>query len=44
MLYLLDEFKIEERWRKRTERSFRMSVARVYEEMRPDERRTEPEE
>lgn len=44
MLHLLDEFDIEERWRKRTERSFRMSVARVYEEMRPDERRTEPEE
>jgi cyclase len=43
MLYMLDEFEIEERWRKRTERSFRASVARVYEEMRP-ETRVEPEE
>jgi len=44
MLYMLDEFDIEERWRKRTERSFRTSVARVYEEMRPEESQTEPEE
>jgi cyclase len=44
MLYMLDEFPVEERWRRRTERSFRTSVARVYEEMRPEEARTEPEE
>jgi cyclase len=44
MLYLLDEYRIEERWRKRTERSFRTSVAKVYEEMRPEETQLEPEE
>ncbi|MGQ9552867.1 MAG: MBL fold metallo-hydrolase [Anaerolineae bacterium] len=43
MLYLLDEFDIEERWRKRIEKSFRASIARVYEEMSP-EIRAEPEE
>ena len=44
MLYLLDEYRIEERWRKRTERSFRTSVAKVYEEMRPEETQLVPEE
>lgn len=44
MLYMLDEFPIEDRWRRRAERSFRTSVARVYEEMRPEEARSEPEE
>jgi len=34
MLPLLNEFDIEERWRKRTERSFRSTVGRVYEEMK----------
>jgi cyclase len=43
MLYLLDEFEIEERWRKRVERAFRTSVARVFEEMKP-EIKSEPAE
>ncbi len=34
MLPLLDEFEVEDRWRKRAERSFRTSVGRVYEEMK----------
>ncbi|NPV06498.1 MAG: MBL fold metallo-hydrolase [Anaerolineae bacterium] len=41
MLHLLDEFEVDERWRKRTERAFRTSVGRVYEELR---RRRMPED
>jgi cyclase len=45
MLYLLDEFEVDERWRKRTERSFRTSVGRVYEELkRQRTQEAEPEE
>lgn len=41
MLHLLDEFEVDEIWRKRAERAFRTSVGRVYEELKrtnsPDE-------
>jgi len=34
MLHLLDEFEVDESWRKRAERAFRTSVGRVYEELK----------
>ncbi|NLT42178.1 MAG: MBL fold metallo-hydrolase [Anaerolineae bacterium] len=34
MLHLLDEFEVDEIWRKRAERAFRTSVGRVYEELK----------
>ncbi len=37
MLYLLDDFEVDETWRRRTERAFRTSVGRVYEELKRDQ-------
>lgn len=44
MLHLLDDFEVDETWRKRTERAFRTSVGRVYEELKTEEASEEDQE